>query len=298
MPKEENMKNFEYLAPKSLEEAITLISQYDGRAKIMAGGTDLLVEMRKGELQPDVLIDLKCIPDLDTMDSDNEGLGIGALTRIGDIETSRIIQEKFNVLSQGAATLGSVQVRNKATVGGNLCHAAPSADMAPALIGLGALAKWVGPEGDRTLPLEEFFLGPGETCLRTDQILTELSVPNMASFSEAVYLKFSPRGAMDLAVVGVASVLTMDSSMTHCSDIRIVLGAVAPTPIRATRAEATLRGNKLSDVLVNEAARVASEEAKPITDIRASEWFRRQIVEVLVRRSINRAAAKLKAGGK
>jgi len=292
------MKNFEYVVPKSLEEAISLLAQYDGKAKIMAGGTDLLVEMRSRELQPEVLIDLKRIPNLDSIDDDNEGLRIGALVRIRDIETSQIIQEKFSILSQAAGTLGSVQVRNKATVGGNLCHAAPSADMAPALIGLGAVARFVGQDGDKTLPLEEFCLGPGETVLRADQILTELRVPNMAAFSEGVYLKFGPRRAMDLAVVGVAAVLTMDSTITNCLDIRIVLGAVAPTPIRARKAEAVLRGNKLSDSLTNEAAKIASEEAKPITDIRASDWYRRQIVEVLVKRSINQAVDKLKAGGK
>jgi len=282
------MRNFEYVVPGSLEEAIALLSQYDGRAKVMAGGTDLLVEMRNRELQPEILIDLKGVPSLDRIDYDGDGLRIGSLANIRDIETAKIIQEKFNILSQAAGTLGSVQVRNRATVGGNLCHAAPSADMAPALIALGAAARFVGRDGDKTVPLEEFFKGPGNTVLKAEEILTELTVPNMAVSSEGVYLKFSPRRAMDLAVVGVACVLTTDSATAKCMDIRIVLGAVAPTPMRAKRAEAVIRGNKLNDSLIQEAAKTAAEEAKPVTDIRASDWYRRQIIETLVSRALTR----------
>jgi len=292
------MERFEYIVPENLKEAFSLLVQYNGKAAILAGGTDLLVKMRDRVLQPAVLIDLKHISDLGGIDySEAEGLKIGALVNICDVEKSKLIQEKFSILSQAAGTLGSVQVRNKATIGGNLCNAAPSADMAPSLIGLGASVTLAGPDGESLLPLEEFFTGPGETILGKGQILKDIRVPNMRTHSEGIYLKFSRRKATDLALVGVASVLTMDLALDNCTDISIVLGAVAPTPLRAKRAEAVLRGNKISDSLVKEAARVASEEAAPITDVRASLWYRNQIIEVLVNQSVFQALEKVKSGG-
>jgi carbon-monoxide dehydrogenase medium subunit len=166
--------------------------------------------------------------------------------------------------------------------------------MAPALIGLGAKVKFVGKGGENFLPIEEFFKGPGETALRNDEILTEIRVPSMSDFSEGVYLKFSPRRAMDLAMVGVACVLRMDTNNSICLDVRIVLGAVAPTPTRARKAESLIKGKKLSESLIKEAAKVAREEAKPISDIRASEWYRKEIVEVLVGRAISQSSNKIK----
>lgn len=288
------MKDFEYSSPKSLEEATALLYKYGEKARVMAGGTDLLPQMKKLEMKPELIIDLKDILNLTSIDYiDGKGLRIGALVKIRNMETSGIIKEKFGVLSQAAGTLGSVQVRNKATVGGNLCHAAPSADMAPALIGLDATVKVVGQDGDKSLPLEEFFRAPGKTALQAGEILIEISIPDMAKFSEGVYVKFSPRTAMDLAVVGVASILTMDGVGDDCQDIRIVLGAVAPTPMRARKAEAIMRGNKITVPLIEEAARVAAEEAEPISDIRASASYRREIVKVLVNRTINQALKKI-----
>ncbi|MFC1951795.1 FAD binding domain-containing protein [Chloroflexota bacterium] len=289
------MRGFEYFAPQTLEEAIGLLSQYDGRAKVMAGGTDLLIQMRNRELQPQALIDLKRIPDLDSINYDNEGLKMGALVRIRDIETSDIVRGKYNVLGQAAGTLGSVQVRNRATVGGNLCNAAPSADMAPVLIGLGATLETVGRDGERNMPLEEFFLAMGETVLEEGEILTGIRVPSMVDSSDGVYIKFAPRKAMELAVVGVASILTMDAMIQSCLDIRIVLLVAAPTPTRATRAEAMIRGNRPTDSLIKEAAKVAAEEAKPRTTPIASEWYRRALVEELVNRSISQSLKKVKA---
>jgi len=186
------MRSFEYIVPENLKEAFSLLAQYNGKAAILAGGTDLLVKMRDQVLQPAVLIDLKHISDLGDIDySEVEGLKIGALVNICDIEKSNLIQEKFSILSQAAGTLGSVQVRNKATIGGNLCNAAPSADMAPSLIGLGASVTLAGPDGESLLPLEEFFTGPGETILGKGQILKDIRVPNMKAHSEGIYLKFS-----------------------------------------------------------------------------------------------------------
>jgi carbon-monoxide dehydrogenase medium subunit len=290
------MKNFEFHRPQKLAEALDLFGQHKGRARIWAGGTDLLVRLRDRALQIEALIDLKQIPHLDIIEYDkNAGLRLGTLARIRDIETSRIIRENFLILSEAAETLGSIQVRNKATVGGNICNASPSADMAPPLIALGAEVKIVDKGKEKTMPLETFFKGPGETALKNGEVLTEVNIPNMAPRSYGVYLKQGRRKALDLAVAGVASVLTLDPTLSKCVDIRIALGAVAPTPMRAKRTEAVIRGSDLSDSVLNEAAKIAAGECAPISDVRASEWYRREVVGALVKRSIQQAFKKLTA---
>jgi aerobic carbon-monoxide dehydrogenase medium subunit len=289
------MKNFGYVAPKSQLEAFKLLSRYGEGTRVMAGGTDLLVELKNRDFRVKNIIDLKNISELSYIKYQaNTGLQIGALTKVREIETSSIIRDKFKILSQAAGTLGSVQIRNKASIGGNLCHAAPSADTAPALISLEAKVKLARDGQERSLPLEEFFLGPGKTVLNPAEILKEISLPPMAANSAGVYLKYSPRQAMDLAMVGVACVLTLDETKSTCLEVRLVLGAVAPTPIRARKAEALLKGQRLSESLLKEAARSAREEARPITDIRASEWYRRDIIEALVERALKQAVAEIK----
>jgi carbon-monoxide dehydrogenase medium subunit len=214
--------------------------------------------------------------------------------RIRDIETSKTVWENYPILVEAAETLGSIQVRNKATIGGNICNASPSADMVPPLIALDAEVKIVGKSKEKVLPLGEFFKNPGKTALESGEILTEITIPHMVPHSYGVYLKHGRRKALDLAIAGVASVVTIDPTHSKCVDIRIVLGAVAPTAMRAKKAEAIMRGSNLSDSVVNEAAKVAAGECMPIDDVRASEWYRRQIVEALVKRSINQAINKVK----
>lgn len=284
------MKDFEYFAPTSLSEAISLLIKYQGQAKVIAGGTDLVVRMKQKIMMPKYLIDITHIPELDKIEYDRKsGLKIGALCTHSDIEFSSLIKGKFDVLSQAAYTIGSVQVRNLGTIGGNLCNASPSADLAPALIGLDARARILGPAGERVLGFKDFFRGPGKTVLESDEILIGVEVPNPPPHSAAVYLKQSPRKAMDVAVVGVAVVLSLTAEDSTCSDIRIVLGAVAPTPIRARKAEGIVRGRKFDEALIREVAKVASDEARPISDVRSSEVYRRKIVEVLTRRGIQKA---------
>jgi len=280
------MQKFAHLKPATLKEAISLLSQYDGKAMMIAGGTELVNRMKGRLIAPSYLIDITYIPGLDKIECDaKSGLMIGALCPLNDIEFSPLIMEKFGALAWAVHTIGSVQVRNLGTIGGNLCNASPSADSAPILIGLDAKARIVGPKGERVTELKDFFTGPGKTVLASDEILAGIDVPNPPSHSAAIYLKQSPRRAMDLAVVGVAVVLSLapDRSL---ADIRIVLGAVAPTPIRAVKAEAMVRGKKLEGALIAEAARMASEESEPISDIRSSKEYRKEIVEVLTRRAI------------
>ncbi len=280
------MKPFEHLEPKDSAEACALLSRYKEEAKIIAGGTDLLTLMRRKVIRPKYIIDLKAIPGLDYIRRDGEILKIGALTTLHDIESSQVICAQFPILAGAASKIATLAIRNMGTIGGNLCNAAPSADMAPPLIGLGARAKIEGPQGERSVALEDFFAGPGMTVLQDGEILTEILVPGQPAHTYGVYQKFTPRTAIDIALVGVAAVITLDSKHTSIVDARIVLGAVAPTPIRARAAEDMLKGKDMKDQLIEKVAQTAAGEARPISDVRGSADYRRQIVEVLTSRAI------------
>jgi len=272
---------------------MVLMNQYGQRAKVMAGGTDLIPQMKNGELRPEAVLSLHQIEDLmEIQDVEEAGLRLGALCRIADIERSRLIQERYPVLSQAASVLGSIEIRNRATVGGNLCNAAPSADMAPSLLALGARAIIASGKGERVVPLEDFFVGPGETVLGMDEILIRVEIPPMKPGSAGEYIKLGIRKAMDIAVVGVAAVLAFGPTEGICAEARLALGAVSPTPMRAKKAEKGLMGKKIDDGVMELAAKTASEEASPLSDIRASQDYRRGMVRVLTRRAIERAVDK------
>lgn len=288
------MQRFEYLKAFSIEQAISFLVTYKGAAKLLAGGTDLIPELQNDSLAPEFLVDIKGISGLDAIRYDGDSLCLGALTTIRAIETSPLIlsSKPFDMLAQAAATLGSVQVRNRATIGGNLCHASPSADMAPALLALEASLRFRGPAGTRTVPVSEFFTGPKETVVGHDEIMTEVRIPRpQSSRTAGVYIKHSPRGAMDLAIVGVAAVVSMSTDGATCSAIRIGLGGVAPTPVRARRAEAALEDKRPDDTLVETASKIASGDCSPISDVRGSAEYRRAMVSVLAGRSIKEAWA-------
>lgn len=292
------MKYFDYFEPTTISEASSLLVEYGKDARILAGGTDLLVRMKRQVLAPRYLINIKNIPGLASIEAGDGVLKIGALATIRDVSASPAVRQHWQVVAEAAQKMASVQVRNLATIGGNLCNAAPSADMAPALVCLGASARIAGPSGDRTVPLEEFFLGPGATVLGQGEILAELIVPMPPPRTGAVYIKHAIRKAMDIAVVGVAVVATLDSPGEHLSDVRVVLGAVAPTPLRAKRTEDVLRGRPipLDGGVLGEAAEVAMAEAKPISDVRASEYYRRKLVGVLVKRATTQALERATEG--
>ncbi len=284
-----SLPKFQYLAPKSVEEACSLLVQHTEKAKVVAGGTDLLVNMKNRELTPQYLIGLKNIPNLDYVKYDAaEGLRIGALASHKTIARSPLVRDKFDLLADAASKVGTPQIRNMGTIGGNLCNAAPSADTASPLIVLGATVKLVSPKGERTVPLEQFFTGPLETCLELDELLTEIRVPEPAPRTSGVYLKLCARGTVDIATVGVALVLTLadDSS---CTDVRIALTTAAPTPMRAKRAEQVLIGKSLEDNVIEETAQTASEEARPRTSMRGTAEYRREMVKVLTRRALKQA---------
>lgn len=286
------LPKFDYFLCETLGEACSLLDKYQGEAKVLAGGTDLLIKMKHKKTIPGYLVNIKRVPDLSYIHHDEkEGLRIGALTTIQAIRNSPLIKRKFSVLSEAAAVLGTRQVRNLATLGGNLCNASPAAECAPALLTLGAKAVVTGASGDRRIDLEEFFLGPDKNALQGDEILTEIEVPNLPAQTRGVYFKHSTR-RIDVAIVGVAVNITMEEG--KCRDIKIALGAVGPTPFRAKKAEDVLRGQELSGEALNEAARMASEESFPIDDIRGQADYRKKMVETLVKEGIE----KLIPGGR
>jgi carbon-monoxide dehydrogenase medium subunit len=277
-----------YMTARSVEEAVFLLSQYGEKAKFVSGGTDFVMQLKRGEAALECLIRLGEIRDLDFIKHDETtGLRIGALTTIVKVANSPLIQGKFRILAQAAGMLGTPAIRNQATLGGNLCNAAPSADTAPPLLALGAMAKIVGTEGEKIVPLENFFVGPGQTILRQDHLLTEIQIPNMPSPCGGAYLKQKRRQGADLAVVGVAALVVMEGEVLR--DVKIALGAVAPTPIRAKKAEEILRGKKLDPGLLEKSGQAASGEARPIDDIRGSADYRRELLAVLTKRAITQA---------
>jgi len=284
------LPKFDYRMPKTVKEALELLSKKaKGGVKVFAGGTDLVPKLRSREVEaPEILVDLKGIPKLDYIQYNaKNGLRFGPLVTISEIENSPLIRDHFSVLAQAAHSMASPQVRNRGTIAGNICNAVPSADSAPALLTLNARLKLVSLKGERMVKIEDFFKGPNETVLSGREILREVKVPPLPAKSKGVYLKLSPRRAMDLAIVGVAVVLIQEDGV--CRDIRVALGAVAPTPIRVKKAEDILRGQRVSDELIDKVAEVASQEARPIDDHRASAEYRREMVAILVRRAISQA---------
>ncbi len=283
------MRNFEYCAPHSLTEALSILDNQKEKAKVLAGGTDLLVQMKEGRVHPAVIVDMKNIPELNCLECDKDGtLHIGAAVSLSKIIAFPTVIQKFDMFHQACSLIGSAQIKNRATAGGNICNAAPSADAPPPLLCLGAKAISAKAGGTRTVPLESFFCGPGQTILAFNEILVELEVPAPPALSAGCYLRHTPREEMDIAVVGVASFLVLAND-NRCREARIALGAVAPTPIRATKAESVLRGKAFSAGLVRQAAKAASDESRPISDIRASAEHRREMVEALTRSALTQA---------
>jgi carbon-monoxide dehydrogenase medium subunit len=284
---------FEYLEPESIEETLTILGRYYRKSKIIAGGTDLMLQVRYKQIRPEYVVDITRIPGLDYIAfDDQQGLRLGALTTIRALETSAELQKKYPIVSQAASQLGSVAIRNVATVGGNLCNALPSAETSQALIALSSQVRIIGPGGERTVPLEVFFTGVGKTLLQPDELLLEIFVPRLDPHTSGIYIKHSPRGPIDLAIVNITVLMTMEPDQKVCRDAKIVLGAVFPTPLRARKAENVLKGKRVDGALIDEAARVASDEAHPRHgSIRGSFEYKKEMVRVLTGRAIREITA-------
>ncbi|MGD0802713.1 MAG: xanthine dehydrogenase family protein subunit M [Candidatus Bathyarchaeia archaeon] len=266
------LHSFQYYAPTSVTEAAKLLDKHGVEAVVLAGGTDLLPKMKQALLKPRQVINLKQIPELVGVREEAELIRIGALTRLRDLERSIIVTEKLPLLHAAVSSIGSVQIRNMATVGGNLCNASPAADSAQALIALDAKANIAGPSGDRSIELESFFTGPGRTVLGRGELLASLIVPYPEPGSQSAFIKLG-RTSLDLATVSIAVNAKMKKETIE--SIKIVMGAVAPTPLRLRNVEQQLMKKKLNMDAIEEAGRLVSESIKPITDIRGTAEYRR-----------------------
>jgi CO/xanthine dehydrogenase FAD-binding subunit len=270
--------------PDTLEACQQALAD-ESDVKVVAGGTDLLPQMKNGMVKPGRVVDLSALPELKVLEvGPNGDLRVGAAVSARTLELARTVTERFQALAEGAATVGSFQIRYLATLGGNLANAAPSADMAPPVLALDAEMLIAGPRGLRRVPAAEFFLGVRRTQLAPDEVLVEIVIPAPEAGSGGTYVRHTPRRELDIAVVGVASQLTLRDG--QCVKARIALGAVAPVPLRATAAEERLVGEAITPSLIEEAAELAVTAASPISDQRGTAEFRQHLVRVLTRRTL------------
>lgn len=285
------LPRFNYLAPRSIEEACSLLSQYRGKAKVLAGGTDLLVSMKKRQISPQYVVSIKAISGLDYIHySQQDGLKIGAMATLQSVASFPTIEDKFGLLATACNKVGTPQVRNMGTLGGNICNGGPSQDTIPSLLVLDARLKLVSLHGERIIPIDTFFISPFQTALGEAELLAEIQIPIPPPRSAGCYQWLTKITADDETLVGVAVLIASDSTGEICEDTKIGLCSVAPTPFRARRAEELLRGKKIEDKLVEEAAQVAADETRP----RSRADYRRRMTSVLVKRAINEAWQSIK----
>ncbi|HEY3360191.1 MAG TPA: xanthine dehydrogenase family protein subunit M [Polyangia bacterium] len=288
------LPRFEYLAPDTVDEAVALLARLGGAARVMAGGTDLLMKLTHGQLAPATVVSLTRIPALRPIEyAPATGLTIGATARLAEVLEHPAVVRHFPALAEAAAQTATVQIRNMGTVVGNLCNASPCADNAPTLIARGARIEVRSAAGSRWVDLEAFFVGPGATVLRPDELVVSVQVPPPPPRTGVAYQCLSERSHVDVSAVSVAALVTRDGP--RCRAARIVLGAVGPTPLRAARAEELLAGQELSEALLREAGAAAAAAARPLSDVRASADYRRRMVAVLTRRALATAAARAAA---
>lgn len=289
------MKHFDYHKPASLEKAAALLRGEPASVSIIAGGTDLLVLLKEHVIAPARVVDIKAIPGMDDFDYDaGQGLLLGALVTVRDVETSPVTRAHYASLAKSATDFASVQVRNRATLVGNVCRASPSADTLPPLIADRAVLRIYGPDGERRCLMEDFFTGPGRTVLTAGEIVTHIEVPAPAPRTGKAYIKHGRRQQMELATVGVAAHITLNTDGT-VAQAAVVMASVAPTPLRAPGAEALLRGRQPTDDVLQAAAQAASEEARPISDYRSSAAYRGDMVRVLTQRALQQALSEVTA---
>jgi carbon-monoxide dehydrogenase medium subunit len=288
--------DFEYLPAKTLEESLALLDKYQDECKVIAGGQSLLILMRQGLVAPGYLVDIKGVTELNYIRADaGGGLRIGALTPHRAIEKSPQMTNGFSVLAEMEHRLASVQTRNWGTIGGNLCHADPAGDPTSVLMALNATLTVASRKGKRDMAVEEFCLDYFETALQPDELLVEIQVPPPPPHTGTAYSKFNIIES-DIATVAVAASITLGQGQDICKDVRIVLGACGSTQMRAKKAEAGMRGKKITDNLLKEAGQLASQEVNPISDISATEEYRRELVKVLVPRGCQQALARARQG--
>jgi len=292
------MMPFEYRTPKNLKEVHASLKEFGTDAKLISGGTALVIMMKQRLVRPSCLVSLRSVRGLNGIEVKDGGLSIDGLATHRDVETSSLVRRRLPVLSETYHHVATIRVRNTASVGGGLAHADPNQDPPPTLIALGATVKAISANGSRVIPLDEFFTDYYETVLNPDEIITEVFVPKMPPNSGSAYLKFLPRTADDYATVSAAAVLTLDKSKKTISDVRIALGSVGTTPIRAKDAEALLRGQPVKPEAFREAAEKAKEAVDPVTDFRGSAGYKKEMAGVFVRRALEKALASIRQQAK
>ena len=280
--------HFDYLAPTTVDEAVAALIKGGKDARVMAGGTDLMVKIRHRAVSPKLIVSLKRIDGLDKIAfNPKSGLTIGATALLADVAKHPKIRRYYPTVAEAAESTANVQVRNMGTVVGNLCNASPSADNAPTLIALGSKVNIAGPSGTREMPLDEFFRGPGITALEAGEIVTSLFVPTPPAGTGTAYISISQRGQLDCSAIGLGVMVTMDGKT--CTNARIVVGACAPIPLRTKGAEKILVGKELTDESIRKAAKKASAETSPINDVRASAAYRQKVAIVIAIRALTDA---------
>lgn len=284
--------SFEYLEPTSIDEAVTLGARFGEAGRFLAGGTDLMIQMRRGRVAPRHVLSLHRVTGLERIEVDG-AVRLGALVTHRAIERFPHFQGGLRALVEGAEVVGGHQIRNVGTVGGNIVNASPAADVVPVLLALDATVTCLGPEGERTLPLDGFLTGPGQTARRPGELLTSIRFERLPPRAATAFLKAGRRKAMEISVVCVAVRLVLDPAHERCQEARIALGAVAPTTMRARAAERALEGQPLTDEVLRRAGRLAAGECQPIDDVRASARYRRLLVETLVPRAIRRSLERI-----
>ncbi len=284
---------FEYHEPTSLAEAVEQGAAFGADGRFLAGGTDLIIQMRRGAQRPRHVVSLHRVPGLDEIDV-NGAVTLGALATHRALERHPGFRGRLRALVEGAQVVGGHQVRNVATVGGNIVNASPAADVVPVLLALDATVTCVGPRGERTLPLDGFLVGPGQTARHPGELLTTVRFPALPERAATAFLKAGRRKAMEISVVCVAARLALDENGERCAEARIALGAVAPTTLRARAAERALEGRAPTADVLREAGRLAAAECRPISDVRASARYRALLVEALVPRALARCLERIR----
>jgi len=280
------MKPFTYLSPTTIEEAISFFGEHSQTSKYMAGGTDIIVKVKEGWMEPDFLISLKNIEEMSALHK-NEATGelsIGALVTHAVLEKSLMIQNQYPIIYDAVSNIGSLQVRNMGTIGGNLINAVPSADGAIPLIALDGVALLHGPDGERSSEVKDLFIAPYKTILKPGEILKKITIPPQAPNTGSAYMKFGRRAAMELPLIGIGVLLTLDDDLTTCNRARICLGVAAPTPMRALEAENFLIGKEINEEILIEAGNMAAEESKVRDSVRGKAWHRKEMIRVYVKR--------------
>lgn len=286
------MRDFDYEAPATLNDAVQLLGQHKERARILAGGTDLIDHVRLGRLEPDLLIDVKKIAELNALEITGDGLRLGASVPAYKVYQHPEIASQYAALADSCHILGGIQIQSRASVGGNVCNSGPAADTIPSVIALEGTCVIAGPKGERKVPAEDFCTGPGKNVLQPDEMLVAIEFPARPANSGSHYRRFIPRNEMDIAVVGVGVSVVLDDSKAKFVSARVALGAVGPTPILSQAAGDALSGHPVDDVTISKAAAAARESAKPITDMRGTVEHRLHLAGVITERVIRAAVAR------